>query len=382
VAEVACPTGIGRLAELGLDALVWGEHTALHQVLKRFCKGDAMPSRVRISDVASAAGVSNATVSAALNDVESARISAETRRRVREVAATLGYVPNRLAQGLRAQKSGTIGFVGDQVATTPYAVGMILGALEAARAAGRVMLLMNTEGDRDLEARELETLLQHQVDGVLYATMYHRSVEVPAVLRDTPVVLVDAESRDPKVSSAVPDEVAGAEAAVAELLAHGHRRIAFVNNAEPTLAATGRLEGYRRALGRAGVGVDRALVVAATDIGPEGGYRAARQLLALPERPTGVFCFRDLMAVGVYRAAQEAGLDVPRDLSVVGFDDMAFIASGLHPGLTSVALPHYDLGAWGINQLLALMTSPSGTAKQVKLRGQLIRRRSVAPPPA
>jgi LacI family transcriptional regulator len=336
--------------------------------------------RVRISDVAAAAGVSIATVSASLNEVQSARISADTRERVREVADRLGYVPNRLAQGLRGQRSGTIGFVGDTVATTPYAVGMVLGALEAARAADRVVLLMNTEGHRDLEARELATLLQHQVDGVLYATMYHRSVEVPAALRDTPVVLVDAESADPAVSSVVPDEVAGAMTAVGELLGHGHRRIGFLNDADPTLAATGRLEGYRRALGQAGIDIDPAMTVAVTDTGPEGGYRAARQLLELPQRPTAVFCFRDLMAMGVYQAAVEAGLRIPQDLSVVGFDDLEFVASGVFPGLTTVALPHYEMGAWGVQRLLALMASPSEGAEQVKLCGRLVRRRSVAPP--
>jgi LacI family transcriptional regulator len=340
-----------------------------------------MPGRVRISDVASTAGVSIATVSASLNEVESARISADTRARVREVADRLGYVPNRLAQGLRAQRSGTIGFVGDRVATTPYAVGMILGALEAARAADRVVVLTNTEGDRGLEGRELATLLRHQVEGVLYATMYHRSVELPAALRDTPVVLIDAESADPTVSSVVPDEVAGAVTAVDELLRQGHRRIAFITNADPTLAATGRLQGYEGALRRAGIGIDPTLIVAGTDIGPEGGYLAARRLLALPDRPTGVFCFRDLMAMGIYRAAQEVGLSIPEDLSVVGFDDMELVASGMFPGLTTVALPHYEMGSWGVQHLLALMESPNGKAEQVKLSGRLVRRRSVAPPP-
>jgi LacI family transcriptional regulator len=339
-----------------------------------------VPGRVRISDVASAAGVSIATVSASLNGVESARISADTRARVREVADRLGYVPNRLAQGLRARRSATIGFVGDTVATTPYAVAMVRGALEAARAADRVVLLMATEGDPDLEARELATLAQHQVDGVLYATMYHRSVEVPAGLGATPVVLVDAESSDPGVSSVVPDEVAGAATAVGELLEHGHRRIGFINNPAPILAATGRLEGYRTALEQAGIGLDPALIVAADSNGPEGGYRAARQLLELPSRPTGMFCFRDLMAMGVYQAAMEAGLRVPRDLSIVGFDNMEF-AAGLHPGLTTVALPHYEMGSWGVRQLLALMESPTATARQVRLAGELVRRRSVAPPP-
>jgi LacI family transcriptional regulator, galactose operon repressor len=349
-------------------------------LLKRFCKGVAMPGRVRISDVASAAGVSIATVSAALNDAEYARVSPDTRQRVREAAARLGYVPNRLAQGLRVQRSSTIGFIGDTVATTPYAVGIIRGALEAARAAGRVVLLMNTQGDRELERRELATLLQHQVDGVLYATMYHRRVELPAGLGATPVVLVDAESSDPRVSSVVPDEVAGAATAVGELLEHGHRRIGFINNPDPILAASGRLEGYRAALERAGIGFDPALVVAATSSGPEGGYRAARLLLELPARPTGLFCFRDLMAMGVYQAAMEAGMRIPQDLSIIGFDNMEF-AAGLHPGLTTVALPHYEMGSWGVQQLLALMESPRPAAKRVQLSGQLVRRRSVAPPP-
>jgi LacI family transcriptional regulator len=339
-----------------------------------------MPSRVRISDVASAVGVSIATVSAALNDVESARISADTQQRVREAAASLGYVPNRLAQGLRGQRSGTIGFIGDTVATTPYAVGMILGALEAARAADRVLVLMNTEGDPELEARELAALLQHQVDGVLYASMYHRRVEVPVGLGATPVVLIDAEASDPGVSSVVPDEAAGAVTAVGELLEHGHRRIGFINNAEPILATSGRLEGYQAALNQAGIGPDPTLIVAAPPT-PEGGYRAARQLLELPAPPTGLFCFADVMAMGAYRAASEAGLRIPQDLSIVGFDNMEFTA-GLHPGLTTVALPHYEMGSWGVQQLLALMESPTATAQQVQLAGQLIRRRSVAPPPA
>jgi LacI family transcriptional regulator len=340
-----------------------------------------MPSRIRISDVAAAAGVSIATVSASLNEVESARISADTRARVRAVADRLGYVPNRLAQGLRGQRSGTIGFISDTVATTPYAVGMILGAMEAARAADRVVLLMNTEGNGDLEARELAAaLLRYQVDGVLYATMSHRSVEVPALLHNTPIVLLDAEAADPTVSSAVPDEVAGAMTAAGELLGHGHRRIGFINNPDPTLAATGRLEGYKRALGQAGIHIDPALIITATDNGPEGGYWAARQLFALPERPTGLFCFRDLMAMGAYRAAAEAGLRIPQDLSIVGFDNMEF-AAGLFPGLTTVALPHYEMGSWGVQQLLALMESPTERAEQVRLSGQLIRRRSVAPPP-
>lgn len=333
-----------------------------------------------ITDVATAAGVSISTVSVALND-PGARISPQTRERVREVAQRLGYAPNRLAAGLRSQRSGIVGFIGDTVATTPYAVGMILGAQQVLRAAGRLMVLMSTEEDPDLERSEIATLLQQPVDGILYATMYHRKLEPPPLLRTVPTVLLDAESRDPAVSWVVPDEVAGARAAVRELLDHGHRRLGFVTMDEDIPATRLRLRGYRAELKRAGLPAAESLIRS----GPgsaDGGYQTARHLLDRPDRPTGLFCFRDIMAMGAYRAAAELGLRVPEDLSIVGYDDMQHVAEGLFPGLTTVQLPHYDMGAWAARQLLALTGTPAGPVEQVRLAGRLVRRGSVAAAPA
>ncbi|MFG2109884.1 LacI family DNA-binding transcriptional regulator [Micromonospora chersina] len=335
--------------------------------------------RVSISDVAADAGVSISTVSAALNDVGSARISPRTRDRIREVAGRLGYVPNGLAQGLRRQRSGMVGFIGDEVATTPYAVGMILGAQETLRAAGILMVLMNSQGDPALEAREIEALRQQRVEGILYASMYHRRLEPPAALRDMATVLLDAESRVPEVSWVVPDEVAGARAAVGELLAHGHRRIGFLNNHEDIPAARLRLRGFRAAMKQARVAVDPTLVGGAPPT-TSGGYDAARRMLQRADRPTALFCFSDLMAMGAYHAARELGLDVPADVSIVGYDNMPHVADGLLPGLTTVELPHYEMGAWAAGQLLALISAEPGQARHVRLRGQLVRRGSVAVP--
>jgi LacI family transcriptional regulator len=141
---------------------------------------------------------------------------------------------------------------------------MILGAQEAALSDGRLIVVMNTEGDPNLESQELTALLQHPVDGVLYATTFHRTVDLPLLLRDTPVVLVDAESADPTVSWVVPDEFAGAHAAVSELLAYGHRRIGFVTNKESNWSSSqlprppilGRAAGHRGDRGHP-VGTDR-----------------------------------------------------------------------------------------------------------------------------
>ena len=138
-----------------------------------------MARRVGISDVAEAAEFSISTVSVALNDVEGARISPQTRDRIRTVAKSCGYVPNRLAQGLRRQRSGIVGFVGDRVATTPYAVQMILGAQETFVEADQLMVLMDSGGDPDLEVRQITTLRERQVDGIIYAAMYHRELDRP-----------------------------------------------------------------------------------------------------------------------------------------------------------------------------------------------------------
>jgi LacI family transcriptional regulator len=337
-------------------------------------------TKVGIIDVASAAGVSIATVSLALNDAVGARINPKTRERIRQVAESLGYVPNGLARGLRLQRSGVMGFVSDRVATTPWAVRMILGVQRTFQTAGQLMVLVNTEGDPEMEAREITALRQHRVDGIIYATMYHRQVDLPDSLKDVPTVLLDAETSNPGLSWVVPDESAGARAAVRELLDHGHRRVGVVSNEHLIPATRLRLRAYKAAVRQAGIDLDPTLIFAAPPTA-EGGYRAARHLLERHDRPTGLFCFNDRMAMGSYRAAAELGLRIPVDLSVVGYDNHHDIAAGLFPGLTTVQLPHYEMGVWAARQLLELITTKEAQPKHARLRGQLIRRESVTSPP-
>jgi LacI family transcriptional regulator len=342
-----------------------------------------MGRRIGIKDVAAAAGVSVTTVSHILNEVEGKRINAETRQRVLETVRQLGYAPNGLARGLRLKRSSTIGFVSDRIATTPFAGQIILGAQEEAAKHDLLLLMLNTGGDPELERREIELLLQRQVDGVLYASMYHRVVQVPEQLRSVPTVLLDARTDNPAVPSVVPDEVQGGFTAVHELLRHGHRRIGFLNNVDDIPATHGRLAGYRQALSEAGVAFDPRLVVTETS-DAAGGYRAALTLLQRAERPTALFCFADRMAMGAYRAAAELGLSIPADLSVIGFDNQELICDGIFPGLTTVALPHYDMGARAVAQLLALTGTPdqgTGSTAQEMLPCPLVARASVASPP-
>jgi LacI family transcriptional regulator len=338
--------------------------------------------RIGIKDVAAAAGVSATTVSHILNEVEGKRINAETRTTVLRVARELGYRPNSLARGLRTNRTYTVGFIGDEIATTPHAGQIIQGAQDAGTERGLVLLMLNTGGDPELERKAITLLVQHGVDGILYASMYHRVVRVPHQLRSVPTILVDASADDPSVPSVVPDEEQGGMTATRELLTHGHRRIGFVTNIDDIPASRGRLAGYRAALAEQGIGFDPALVVADRSDAP-GGYRAARALLESAHRPTALFCFNDRMAMGAYRAAAELGLAIPAELSVIGFDNQELISENLHPTLSTVALPHYEMGDRAIARLQALIDlpdSPTGPTLQEVLHCPLVRRDSVAPP--
>jgi LacI family transcriptional regulator len=342
-----------------------------------------MAYRVTIRDVAADAGVSITTVSHVLNRVAGKRVSPETRARVEAAAARLGYAPNVLAQSLRTNRSGTIGLIGDEIATTPFAGKIILGAQDAVKSHDSVLLIATTGYERDVEEREIRELLRRQVDGVLYAAMYHREVVVPDVLRGVPVVVLNAFSADPTVPWVVPDESQGAVDAVDILIRAGHRRIAFINNEDDIPARHLRESGVRRHAAEAGLAAAD-LVVVTAEAEPAGGYEAGTALLSGDHRPTGVFCFNDRVAMGVYRAARVLGLDVPADVSVVGFDNQEYVAEGLHPGLTTIELPHYEMGRWAVDQLFARIEAPADTPPPVltaKLRGAVVHRDSVASPP-
>ena len=345
----------------------------------------AGPRAVGIRDVAAAAGVSVTTVSHVLNDVAYARVSAETRAKVKAAAAELGYGPNRVAQALRTQRSGVIGFISEDIATTPHAGRIILGADHVARRRGYHLMVMNVERLAEPESREkdIDALLERRVDGVLYATMFHHAVDLPEALHTVPTVLADANDSAGRVPGVVPDEYGGASAAVRHLVEAGHRRVGFITNVDDIPATRERLRAFRDVMAEAGVDPDT-LPIAAEISWTAGGYQAARKVLGAPtaDRPTALFCFNDRMAMGAYRAAQELGLRIPEDLSVVGFDNQELIAESLHPALTTVALPHYEMGVWAVERLLALMAGDEAAAEPgpATLECPLVVRESVAPP--
>jgi LacI family transcriptional regulator len=335
---------------------------------------------VSMADVAARVGVSVTTVSHVLNEVPGKRISPETRDRVRSTAEAMGYVINGVARSLRTRRSHVIAMIGDEIAITPHAFGIIQGAQETASKLGWLLVHINTGVDRSLELAEINALRQRQVDGFLYARMYNREVVLPDVLAGLPTVLVDGTCPDPLISSVVPEEFSGARTAVGELIRHGHRKIAFINNVDDIPAARGRLAGYRSALEEAGVGWREDYIVRGIS-DARGGFRSTGALLDLDDPPQAIFCFNDRVAMGGYHAARERGLRIPEDVSFVGFDNQVNVADGLFPGLTTVALPHYEMGAWGVRTLGDLIERPQlSVPSQISLACPLVIRESITAP--
>ena len=318
--------------------------------------------------------MSQTTASLVLNGKTEA-ISSETQERVRRAAHDLGYRPNAVAKSLRRRETHTIAFVSDVIVTTPHAGALIQGAQDVAHRHGYMLLLANTNNDPELEGQLIGALLDRQVDAAVYATMFHRVVDVPPALKSTPLVFLDARPASGPWSSVVPDEVAGARAAVEHLVGLGHRRIGYLNDAGGCVASFERRDAYRAALAEHGLAVEAALEVAAQSE-TAGGLAAATELLSRPDRPTAVFCFNDRMASGLYIAAKRLGLDIPGDLSVVGFDNETLIAEAVDPPLTTVQLPHYEMGAWALRHLIGRLQGTIDTPAQERAACPIVVRAS------
>ncbi|MBT1173313.1 LacI family DNA-binding transcriptional regulator [Bifidobacterium amazonense] len=323
-------------------------------------------SSVTLKDVAAAAGTSVSTVSLVMNHKPGARIGKDARARVLKAIDELGYRPNTLAQGLARGRSNFIGLVADSIATTPFAGQIIHGAQEEAWKRGYVLLIANTEGDRDLERRAIEEFMEHNVSGVIYSTWYHHEITMPPELTQVTTVLVNCSDPNSEVTAVVPDEFRGGKAAAQMLIDAGHRRIAFVNSTSISPARTGRRAGYLAALEEAGIPADESLMF---DTMPyqEGGMRIAEQVVQTGA--TGVCCHNDRVAMGLYDALRDRGLRIPDDLSVVGFDNQEVIAAHMSPPLSTVQLPHYELGVVGVKMLLEDVESPdrAGFSRTIRI---------------
>ncbi|MEE8757631.1 MAG: LacI family DNA-binding transcriptional regulator [Bifidobacterium sp.] len=303
-----------------------------------------------MKDIAISAGVSVATVSRVLGGKDQGRIKPEIALRVREQAESMGYQMNPIARSLRTRKTRIIGFISDEIATTPFAGKIILGAQDAAQELGYVLLAANTNNDRDEEKRQIRTIKQYGAAGFIYAAMYHRKVTLPTELDGENVVIVDAEDNDPTHIYICPDERAIGYDATHYLAESRCSRIVYFGSDQPILAQRERLSGYSEALKHLNYPNSPQLIVNA---GESGDAQDAASYVFSTLHPDGVFCFNDVRAAAIYRQARLHGVAIGRDCSVIGVDNNPFIGSILFPHLTSIELPHYEMGYWGVRRLVS-----------------------------
>lgn len=357
-------------------------------------KAPALPRRrPTMTDVAKAAGVSQSTVSMVLNNVAGARLSADTRARVLGMAMTLGYrLPRREpgAFGDAPARRHVVGYLVDEISTSPHPVVSIDGARDAAWEQGCVLQVLVTRNNAEQEAAALEALLANPaLLGIVYSTIFTREVQPPEALARVPCVLLNCHDAARAHPAVVPGEVAGGHTATEHLLAQGHTRIGFINGEPWMEAAQDRLKGYRRALATADLPYDAALVQGG-DWQSGSGFDGALRLMRLERPPTAIFCANDLMAVGALEALRQLGLRVPDDVSVMGYDDQE-ISRHTHPPLTTLVLPSYEMGQAAVEQLLrlaadgaggvngAIRTDSRARRSLTKIDGPLVLRDSVGP---
>jgi len=317
--------------------------------------------RVTLADVARLAGLSSSAASMILTGRPDTRLSAEAHERVHAAAAKLGYRPNVAARALRTDKTRTIAFISDYVATTRYASGLIRGALHEAERANHVVLVLETGGEPAREVQAIEAALDRQVDGIIFAAMRAREIFVPDMPASTRVVMLNGTSAKYGMT-VLPDEFKGGQTAVGLLADAGYRDgIALIGHNElverglfRSETVSRRLAGIRQAMS------DRGLTFIAEescwDWEPHHGYDLVSKLIGQKAPFQALLCLNDRLAFGAYQALSDAGRHVPEDVSIVSFDNDE-LAAYLRPGLTTIELPHEEMGRTAVGLLLSEETA-------------------------
>jgi LacI family transcriptional regulator len=324
-----------------------------------------------IRDVARGANVSVATVSRALN--EHSNVLPETRARVQQVARELGFVPSGAARSLITRRTQTIGVLLPDVYGEFFSE-VIRGIDTAARAHGLHLLLSGSHGDRAEGAAAMKAM-SGRVDGLLIMSPH---LDAPALAdnlpRGLPVVLMNTRGDGIEIASLLVDNYGGAHSMVRHLVGRGHRTIAFISGPEPNFEAQERLRGYREALAELLPGAEPLIVQG--EFTEESGWRVGNRILAMHMRPDAIFAANDAMAIGCLFCLAEAGTQVPRDVALVGFDDIP-LARFVNPPLTTVRVRIAELGSLALERLaLAIENRHLVSAKPQTLRSELVVRSS------
>jgi LacI family transcriptional regulator len=340
-------------------------------------------SAATLREVADHAGVHPATVSRALNPETQQMVSTSTLERVLASARELNYRTNAIARSLRTQRSHAVGVVIPDI-TNPLFPRILRGIDDALEKIQYTSLVAYTDGRDERLLDRFELLRQRGVDGVIVATARHvdralDSLEASGV----PVIQINRRSQNRAIPSVTADDRGGSRQAVEHLIGLGHRAIGIVGGPQTHSTGRARLSGFRAGLRQAGIEAAPGFVQLAGRITMEEGHRACAALLSEHPEITAIVAGNDLMALGCYDALVERGLSCPDDVSVVGFNDMPF-ADKFNPPLTTVRIPHYEMGRRAAALLLERLASEDGDAPSddIVLPVELVQRASTAPAPS
>jgi len=329
-----------------------------------------------MKDVAQLAGVSTATVSRALMNPE--KVSVSTRKRVETAVLEAGYSPNTLARNLRRNESKTIITIVPDICD-PYFAEIIRGIEDAAVENDYLVLLGDSGQQKKRESSFVNLVFTKQADGMLLLGTDHPFDVSKSEQKNLPPMVMACEfAPELELPTVHIDNLTSAFEAVNYLAQLGHKRIAQISGPMSATLCKFRQQGYQQALRRAGVSMNPAYSTIG-DFTFEAGAQAVRQLLALPEQPTAIFCHNDTMAIGAIQEAKKLGLRVPQDLSVVGFDDIQF-AQYCDPPLTTISQPRYEIGRQAMLMMLDLLKGNDVQAGSRLLEASLVVRGSTAPP--
>jgi LacI family transcriptional regulator len=332
-----------------------------------------------LRDVAEAAGVHAGTASRALNPETRGLVNVETARRVLRAAESLGYQPNPIARSLKTSRSSTIGLVLPDL-TNPLFPPIVRGIEDVLRPAGFSAFIVNTDNDPDRERALVTSLRSRQVEGLIVATA-RLDHPLLAQLRDQGVrmVLVNRRARDVDVSCVTPDDATGVTLAVRHLTELGHRRILHLAGPQSTSTGVVRARAFDAALREQGLEPDDALMVSCDYWSEADGAVGLRKALDAGAEFTAVVAGNDLIALGCYDVFAERGIACPGEVSVVGFNDMPFLDK-LQPPLTTVRIPHHQIGVEAARMLLEAIDEPDRPSRSVLLPLSLVVRGSTAAP--
>ena len=337
---------------------------------------------VTIKDIAKAAGVSHPTVSRALNDHPA--IAKKTVKRIKDLAARMGYIPSATARGLKTSRTFALGVITSFI-EDPFWSEVLHGVDDTLHPAGYSLFIAATHRDNQREKEVVQAMVQRGVDGViLLAPQFSPKQCQMLQAYGLPMAMVNNEGAGECQCLIFNDDVFGIRQITAHLISLGHQRIAYLGNHRGGRTNSNRQAGFSQEMAAAGLPIPKEYIYLTSGGNPAGGLEGAQYLLGLEARPTAIVCYNDYMAAGVYNGVARASLRIPQDISVTGFDDIS-MAAYLTPPLTTLRQCKYEMGVGAARMMLEMLSlrheepdSPQPVRK-IKMEGQLLVRSSTAP---